>query len=259
MPETPETPEKLREEAVKHFNRTIDLIQEGKPEESLESLQKAESAAQEAKSGAILFHTLKARGQILQSLGRLEEAMETYAFSLKASEKLLSEDPENILYTDAIHVNLNNLGNLGNIFQRMGNSVLSRQCYEIGLEICQKLLDSYPENDFYQMYAGNTLNNLGELLFSMGKVEEAREKYEKALKIYEKILQKHPEDTEYLSDKEMTLNNLGILFSQKGQKEEAKKNFKESLEILEVLSEKDPRDKKLREEIKLRREKLERV
>lgn len=255
----PETPEKLREEAVKYFNKTIDLMQEGKHEESLESLQKAEKAAQEAKNGAILFHTLKARGQILQSLGRLEEAMETYAFSLKTSEKLLSEDPENKLYTDTIHLNLNNLGNLGNIFQRMDNYVLARQCYETGLEICQKLLDSYQENNFYQMYVGNTLNNLGELLFTMGQAEEAGEKYEKTLKIYEKLLQKNPEDMEYLSDKEVTLNNLGILFSEIGQKEEAKKNFKEALGILEILSKKDPRDQKLKEEISLRRKKIERI
>lgn len=252
----PETPEKLREEAVKYFNKTVDLMQEGKPEESLESLQKAEKAAQEAKSEAILFHTLKARGQILQSLGRLEEAMETYSFSLKTSEKLLSEDPENELYTDTLRLNLNNIGNLGNIFQRTGNFVLSKQCYETGLEICQKLLGSDPENNFYQMYTGNTLNNLGELLFTMEQAEEAKEKYEKALKRYQKLLRKHPEDTEYLSDKEMTLNNLGILYSQKGQKEEAKKNFKEALEILETLSKKDPRNEKLREEIILRREKL---
>lgn len=255
----PENSEKLKQEAVKHFNRTIDLMQEGKPEESLEYLQKAESAAQEAKSGAILFHTLKARGQILQALGRLEEAMETYVFSLRTSYKLLSEDPENELYIDTIRHNLNNIGNLGNIFQREDNFIFSRQCYEIGLEICQNLLDSYPENDFYQMYIGNTLNNLGELLFIMGQIEEAREKYEKALKIYEKLLQKHPEDAEYLSDKEMTLNNLGILLSQNRQKEEAKKNFKEALEILEVLSKKDPRDQKLKEEIVLRREKFEEI
>jgi tetratricopeptide (TPR) repeat protein len=255
----PENPERLREEAVKNFNRSVDLMQEGKPEESLESLQKAENAAQEAKSEAILFHTLKARGQILQSLGRLEEAMDTYAFSLETSEKLLSEDPENELYADTIRLNLNNLGNLGNIFQRMGSFALSKQCYEIGLEICQKLLDSHPENDFYQMYAGNTLNNLGELLFTTGQVEQAGEKYENALEIYEKLLQKHPEDAEYLSDKEMTLNNLGILFSEKGQKEEARENFKEALKILEILSKKDQGDKNLKEEITLRREKLDKV
>lgn len=254
-----EKPEKLRQEAIKHFNKAIDLMQEGKPEESLKFLQRAESLAVEARSGAILFHTLKARGQILQSLGRLEEAMETYTFSLKTGYKLLSEDPENEPYMDTIRHNLNNIGNLGNIFQRTGNYPLSKQCYENGLEICQKLLNSCPENDFYLMYTGNTLNNLGELLFSVGEVEEAREKYEKALKIYEKLLQKHPEDMEYLSDKEMSLNNLGILFSQKGQKEEAKKNFEKSLEILEILIKNDPGDQKLREEISLRRENLGKV
>lgn len=253
----PEKPEKLREEAIKYFNRTVDLMQEGKPEESLESLQKAEKAAQEAESGAILFHTLKARGQILQSLGRLEEAMETYSFSLKTSEELLSEDPENELYIDTVRLNLNNIGNLGNIFQRMGNFAFSKECYEIGLEACQKLRDSYPENEFYCMYIGNTLNNLGELLFSMGRIEEAQEKYEKALGIYKELIKKYPEDREYLADKEMTLNNLGILFSEKDQKEKARQNFKEALDVLEALSKKDPRDKKLKEEIVLRREKLE--
>lgn len=255
----PEKPDKLRKEAVKHFNETVDLMQKGKPEESLESLHKAEKAAQEAKDGAILFHTLRARGQILQSLGRLEEAMETYAFSLRTSEKLLSEDPENRLYIDTLRLNLNNIGNLGNIFQRMGNFALSRQCYEIGLEISRKLLDSQPENEFYQMYIGNTLNNLGELLFAMGQVEEAREKYEKALEMYEKLLQNYSGDIEYLLDKEMTLNNLGVLFSEKGQKEEAKKNFKEALEILEPLSKRDPKNKKLKEETILMRERLEEI
>ncbi|TFH03596.1 MAG: tetratricopeptide repeat protein, partial [Methanosarcina sp.] len=152
MPETPEPPEKLREEAVKSFNETLDLMQKGKSEEALESLRKAEKAAHEAKDGAILFHTLKVRGQLLQSLGRLEEAMETYTFSLTTSVKLLSDEPENKLYTDTLHLNLNNLGNLGNIFQRMGDFPSSKQAYEIGLEICRNLLASYPENEFYRMY-----------------------------------------------------------------------------------------------------------
>jgi tetratricopeptide (TPR) repeat protein len=244
----PENPEKLREETVKYFNESIDLMQAGKPEEALRSLEKAEKAAHEAKNGEILFHTLKARGQILQSLGRLEEAMETYAFSLISSEKLLSEDPENKLYTETIHRNLNNLGNLGNIFQRSGNYSSSKQAYEIGIEICQLLLASYPENEFYLMYAGNTLNNLGELLYTTGEPEEAKEKFEEALKTYSLLLKNAPENPEYLSDKAMTLNNLGTLYSEKGQKAEAKENFEKALEILKKLSEKAPGNEKLRED-----------
>ena len=262
MPETPEMPEiptKLREEAVKYFNETLDLMQKGKPEEALESLRKAEEAAYDAKDGAILFHTLKVRGQLLQSLGRLEEALETYAFSLITSEKLLLDDPENKLYLDALHLNLNNLGNLGNIFQRMGYFTSSNQCYEIGLEISQKQLDFHPEHEFYRMYAGNTQNNLGELLFIMGQVEEAKEKYEEALKTYAPLLKNYPKNPEYLSDTAMTLNNLGTLFSEKGQKAEAKENFKKALEILKKLSKKDPGNEKLKKEISLTRKRLETI
>jgi tetratricopeptide (TPR) repeat protein len=253
----PEIPEQLREEAIKHFNESLDLMQEGRLEGALESLQKAEKTAHEAKDGAVLFHTLKVRGQMLQSLGRLEEALETYTFSLRTDEKLLETDPENKLYLDALRMNLNNIGNLGNIFWRMGKFQSSQQSYEVGLEICQKRLNAHPKNEFYQMYAGNTLNNLGELLAGMGQTEEAKENYEKALKIYENLLKNYPGDMEYLSDKIMTLNNLGTLFSEKGQKEEAKENFKKALEILKTLSEKNPENKQLQEELSLMREKLE--
>lgn len=257
MPETPEKPTKLREEAVKSFNETLDLMQKGKSEEALESLRKAEKAAHEAKDGAILFHTLKVRGQLLQSMGRLEEAMDTYTFSLTTSVKLLSDDPENKLYIDTLHMNLNNLGNLGNIFQRAGDFPSSQQCYETGIEISQKQLDFHPEKEFYRMYAGNTQNNLGELLFTMGQADEAKEKYEYALKNYALLLKNSPENPEYLSDTAMTLNNLGTLFSEKGQKAEAKENFEKALEILKTLSKKDPGNKKLKEEISLTRKKIE--
>lgn len=254
-----ETPQKLREEAVKYFNETLDLMQKGENAEALESLRKAESSAQKAEDGPILFHILKVRGQLLQSLDMLEEALETYAFSLIMSEKLLSEDPENKLYTDTLHLNLNNLGNLGNAFQRMGNFPSSKQAYEIGIEICQNLLNSYPENEFYRMYAGNTLNNLGELLFTMGEPEEAKEKYEEALKTYSLLLKNSPEKPEYLSDTAMTLNNLGNLYSEKGQEAEAKENFEKALEILKKRSEKEPGNEKLREEIRITQEKLEAI
>jgi tetratricopeptide (TPR) repeat protein len=255
----PETPEKLREEAVKSFNETLSLMQKGKSEEALESLRNAEKAAHEAKDGAILFHTLKVRGQLLQSLGRLEEALETYTFSLITSEKLLSGDPENKLYIDSLHMNLNNIGNLGNIFQRMGDFTSSQQCYEIGIEISRKQLDFHPENKFYRMYAGNTQNNLGELLFTMGQAEEAKEQYEKALKTYTLLLKNSPDNPEYLSDTAMTLNNLGTLFSEKGQKAEAKENLEKALEILKNLSKKDPGNEKLKKEISLTRKKLEAI
>ena len=248
--------EKLREEAVKLFNESIDLMQEGKPEKALESLSKAEKIAQEIKDGAILFHTLKVRGQLLQVLSRYEEALETYIFSLRINEKYLEMYPENELYLDTLHMNLNNVGNLGNFFQKEEKRQLSKQCYEIGLEISQKRLEFEPENEFYQMYTGNTLNNLGELLIQMGQIDSAKENYEKALEIYEKLLKIDPENLEYLSDTVMTLNNLGSLFFEKGQRGEGEKSFKKALEILELLNKKKPENKNFEAEIDSIRKRL---
>ena len=88
-----ETSEQLTEKAAKRFNESLDMTQAGKLEEALEFLQKAEKAAREAENGVVLLHTLKLRGQILESLGRLEEALETYTSALKTNEELLETYP----------------------------------------------------------------------------------------------------------------------------------------------------------------------
>ena len=251
-----ETSEQLREEAVKHFNESLDLIRSEKLEKSLEPLQKAEEAAREAQSDVILLHVLKLRGQILEYLGRLEEALEIYTFALKTNEKFLERDPENELFLDILEMDLNSIGNLGNKFRGIGNFQFSKRSYETGLGICRKRLEFQPENDFCRTYAGNTLNNLGELLAEKGQTEEAKENYEKALGIYEKILKDYPGDFEHISDKVMTLQNLGILFSKNGQKEEAKENLKKALEIMESLRKSYPENRKIKEEISLTQEKL---
>lgn len=252
-----ETSEQLIEEAVKYFNEALDLIRAEKSQEALESIEKAEKAANTAKDEAILLHILKLRGKVLESTGKLKEALETYTFALKTNEKLLETDSENELYLDTLEMNLNNIGNLGNLFRRIGNFQSSKISYETGLEICQKRLKYQQENHFYQTYIGNTHNNLGELLAEMGQIEEAEENYKTALDIYEKLLKDYPGDLEHISDKVMTLQNLGLLFSEKGQKEEARENLKKALEILKNLRESDPENRRIEEELNFTREKLE--
>jgi tetratricopeptide (TPR) repeat protein len=226
-----ETADQLTKKAAKLFNESLSLVQAGKLEEALESLEVAEKIAREGKEDAVLLHALKSKGQILESLGRLDEALETYTFALKSNEELLESDPKNELYLTLLQMNMNNIGNLGNLYRQTGNSQASKQSYETGLEACQKRLKNQPQTDYYQMYCGNTYNNLGELLAGMGQTEEAKENYEKSLKISENLLKDFPGDFEYLSDKVMTLNNLGILLSEEGQKEEAKDNFEKALSI----------------------------
>lgn len=252
-----ETADQMTEKAAKCFNESLRLVQEGKLEEALESLQESEKIAREADYDVVLLHALKSKGQVLEYLGRLDEALETYTLALKTTVELLETDPKNEFYTVLLQTNMNNIGNLGNLFRSKGNYQASRQSYETGLEICQKRLKYQPQNDYYRMYCGNTFNNLGELLAGMGQTEEAKENYEKSLKISEQLLKDFPGDFEYLSDKVMTLTNLGILFSEQGQKEGARKNFEEALKVLEGLNKDFPNNAKVKEELNLIRERLE--
>ncbi len=251
-----ETADQLTDKATKLFNESLRLVQAGKLEEALESLQEAEKIAREADYDVVLLHALKSKGQVLESLGRFDEALETFTFALKTNEELLETDPMNEFYTVLLQMNMNNIGNLGNLLREKGDFQASKQCYETGLEICHKRLKYQPQNDYYRMYCGNTYNNLGELLAGMGQTEEAQENYEKSLKISENLLKDFPGDFEYLSDKVMTLNNLGILFSEKGQKEEAKENFEKALKILEGLIKDFPNNQRVKEELSLTQERL---
>jgi len=251
-----ETSDQFTEKAARLMNESLHLVQSGKLGEALKSLQEAERIAREADYDVVLLHALKSEGQILETLGRLDEAQETYTYALRTTEELLETDPTNDFYTDILQANMSNIGNLGNLLRQKGKFQESRQCYEIGLEICQKRLKYQPQSDYYQMYCANTYNNLGELLAGMGQTEAAKESYEKSLKITEKLLIDFPGDFEYLSDKVMTLNNLGILFSEQGQKEGAKENFEKSLKILEGLHKDFPNNEKVKEELNLTHERL---
>lgn len=251
------TSDQLAEKAANSFNESLRLIQAEKLEEALASLEDAENFAREADYDVVLLHALKSKGQILQSLGRLEAALETYTSALEITEELLETDPKNEFYNVLLQTNMNNIGNLGNLLRERGNTEASKQSYETGLEFCQKRLKLQPQSDYYRMYCGNTHNNLGELLAGIGQTEAAKENYEKSLEISDNLLKDFPGDFEYLSDKVMTLNNLGILFAKEGKTAEARENFEEAIVILEGLNRDFPENQRVKEELQSTRERLE--
>ena len=87
----------MRDSAKKHFQKTLSLMQKGKFEEALKELEKAEEAAQKAKADDIFLSLQTIKGHLMQTLGEHEEALKIYSLALKATEDLLSKDPDNEL------------------------------------------------------------------------------------------------------------------------------------------------------------------
>ena len=231
--------ESLRDSA-RLFNEAIALMQKGKPEEALKELEKAEKAALEVEAYDIFLYAQTLKGRIMQILGAYEEALKIHSLALKATEELLSKDPDNELYQSNLQMNLDEIFTLGNSFYNIGRFLQAKNCYEIHLLISQKLLENDPENVAYQSDVGMTLNNLGILLSDMGRIEEAKGRYEKALEMREKLLENDPENVAYQSYVGGTLNNLGALLSDMGRIEEAKGRYEKALEIYEKLLKIDP-------------------
>ena len=84
-------------------------------------------------------------------MGCIEDAKKRYEKSLDISQKLLNNDPENVVYQSDVGGTLNNLGNL---LSNMGRIEETKDRYEKALEMYEKLLNNDPENVVYQSDVG---------------------------------------------------------------------------------------------------------
>lgn len=72
------------------------------------------------------------------------------------SQRLLQNEPKNVVYQLDVGGALNNLGNS---LRNMGHLEEAKEKYEKALEIREKLLENDPENVVYQLDVGGALNN----------------------------------------------------------------------------------------------------
>lgn len=137
-------------------------------------------------------------------------------------------------------MNILNIGNLGLIFSNKGLLPLFKFCCELNLELSQKMLNLYPEDDVYQGFLGHSLLNFGSVLADMGQFEDSKEKSEDALNIYKNLLKKYPDERRYQSFIGTIVGNLGNVLKDMGRLDEAMNRYKESLYIREKLLKNDP-------------------
>ncbi len=235
----PEPPEKLKEKAKKYFQETLTLIEKQQFEKALEKIQKAEKYAQKSEDKSILVQIMSTKGMLVQNMCKFGDAFEYYSLSLEICIDHLEKDPQNEFFFPAFNMNINNIVSLGESLYNRGRFHLSKTCNEFIHDSCQKMMKSYPEEEFCQSYIATALNNLGTLLSEMGRIEETKEKYERALEIYENLRIKDSKNMIYLLSVGATLNNLGTLLSDMGRIEEAKEKYEKALGIYEGLRVKD--------------------
>lgn len=80
-----------RYSAINRLNGALKLVQKGNHHEALKKLKQAENIANIAKADDICLYVRTRKGQLMQTLGKYEEALKIHSFVLKATEELISK------------------------------------------------------------------------------------------------------------------------------------------------------------------------
>lgn len=243
---------------LKQIHSAVAQIKKGKLDKALETLDKAENSAKNAKSTDALYYILFMRGGILYSTSKYDEALEIYEKALEVGAELLKTDPEN---TDYQHYMGTTLSNTGNLLKKKNENDRAAEYYIRAREIYGNLLVKDPENAVFRSYAGENLNNYAALLSDTGSFEEACGVLRQAIEIYGKLFEEKPDNLGYQAELSVALSQLGNCLTQQGPEnnETAKQSLESALSMQENVLAQQPENENIKEAIALTRQRLEKL
>jgi len=241
---------------LKQIHSAVTQIKKGKLDKALDTLDKAEKSARQAKSTDALYYILFTRGGILYSAKEYDQALETYERALEVGSELLKTDPENADYQ---HYMGTTLSNTGNLLRKRGEADRAAKSYSSARKIYSDLIKKDSENAVYLSYAGENLNNYGSLLMEADSPDSACEILKEGVGIYEKLFEEKPDNLGYQAELSVALSQLGSCLKQQGpgEAEIAKKTLERALKMQENLLSQQPDNEKIKEAIILTGERLE--
>jgi tetratricopeptide (TPR) repeat protein len=183
-------------------------IKRGRPQDSLEYLNKALATAIQLDNAEARATILQAFGVAYKRLNKLDDALRYYEESLSIKRRLGQKS--------GIAVSLNEIAQVQN---RLGKSELARANYEEALRIRREI--------------GNQ-RGIGDTLLDLGSFYEGRGHYDRALQLYKESLQIQREvgNQNYEA---ACLNNIGNIYLFRTQFEDARTYFERALQIREKL------------------------
>ena len=134
-------------------------------------------------------------GRLLQSLGKMNEARNTFQQLLKISEEQAKIYPDDVTVQGNLSVSYSRLGDLENY---AGNVTAARELYEKTLEICKRHADLMPDNVNVLQNLNASYIHFGSLEKKAGYLAAAREYFEKSLEISKRLYDLKPYNEEAL-------------------------------------------------------------
>ena len=184
-----------------------------------------------------LTWALGASGDILNSLGKINEARAVFQRCFKIMKKRVNKFPDNLTAQRNLSLSYDRLANLE---KAAGNAAAVREFYEKKLEIDKKLVDLMPDNVDAQRNLSIFYNKLGDLERGVGNAVAMRDWYEKALEIRKRLAENMPDNVSIQRDLSISYNKLGNLEKAAGNTAAARERYQKAMEIRKQLADNKP-------------------
>lgn len=130
-------------------------------------------------------------GDVLDDLGRSDEALTEYIKAVDLARAVLALDPDSQSTRQMFAANLHQLARKQ---QQKGNLELARAAFDEALPFYEALVEEVPENTRLAHDLAGTLINLGTIAVSTGKFEEAMPQYARAVEVMRAAYAREPEN-----------------------------------------------------------------
>jgi serine/threonine-protein kinase len=184
-----------------------------------------------------LRQALTGRTDVLEKLGRREEALSDTERELALDERLTREHPKVPIYEHALAITH---GTRGRLYHRLGRldqaEIALRKAVALQEALVQALVPDYPRGDWYRAALAVNQDELGTVYLDQRRFDQAEAAHCKALALRQQLAQEHPGEPGYQYHLASSYNNLANVYLDTGRRAQAEATYKETLAIKEQLA-----------------------
>jgi tetratricopeptide (TPR) repeat protein/tRNA A-37 threonylcarbamoyl transferase component Bud32 len=180
---------------------------------------------------------LRQLADLLNDLGRRDEAEGMYKQARSVFEELAAGRPTVADYRRELAISNNSLGSL---YLDTGKAEQAEPTHQKALSLWQELAGAHPGEPSYREGEAVTYNALALLYHETGRDEPAREAWEKARDLLQELVARDPAQRNYVRKLATAHTNLGSLSYQSRKLDQAEKAYDQALALSRRLAEAEP-------------------
>lgn len=186
-----------------------------------------------------LARSYKSLGEILQDMGRFQEALKYHQAHLDLSKQLAAASPADTRAQSRLAASYDGMGDIQASLTRLDDSLIS---YEAGSFIYKSLSAAHPDQERYRSNWALERKKIGGVYEAKGKLDRALQEYRSALLIDAQLAKTHPQDASAQRDVSIDHSNLGDAILKSGDPAHAIQEYRQALAIDTQLANADPKD-----------------